>query len=185
MAYVVPEDRKYQRILLSDASINKLDSLGYEWVYSSNVSAATTRGNDLIIRFHNSSVYSYKGKANLYERLMGAASKGKWVWRFLRRPGVPYEKIGSLPLPEDINVSDEEIIRPIKEPKYIVESIVPSDYMTTGNLPSILITPISQAQAMMSSGSGGMSALASMTMMAGLDNGIISAVTALNIIKGT
>lgn len=186
MAYVVPEDRPYQRILHSDASEQKLNSLGYETVFSSNVSAATTQGNDLIIRFHNASVYKYIGKANLFERLMGAASKGKWVWRFLRRPQVPFEKIGSLPLPEDIMVSDEEIIRPVKQPKYKIESIVPSDYMTTGALPQISITPLEQAISLMhNKGGGGLAALSSMTMLAGLDNGIISAITALNIIKGT
>ena len=56
---IVNENRQYQRILFSDASIIKLKENGFEWVYSSNVSAAAVRGNDLIIRFHNSSIYKY------------------------------------------------------------------------------------------------------------------------------
>ena len=191
MLNVINEDREYQRILPSDASIKKLDKLGYEWVYSSNVSAATTRGNDLIIRFHNSSLYSYKGQAKSYENLMAAASKGKWVWRFLRRPGVPYKKIGSLPLPEDIDVSDEDIIREIPKPKYSVKSILPSnEQVKKGMLPSIMITPLDQAKSIVdSSGSftpiTGGSGLFSVAALLTQTNGIIGAVMAASLIKGT
>jgi hypothetical protein len=141
MATVVQENRPYRRILHSDASEKKLKELGFESVFSSNVSAATVRGKDLIIRFHNSSVYRYANQAVNYERLMGAASKGKWVWRFLRSPQVPYEKIGSLPLPEDIDVVDEEVMKP-RIPIYNIRAIVPKDYMTTGALPQISISQI-------------------------------------------
>ena len=70
---------------------------------------------------------------------MTAASKGKWVWRFLIRKNVPYRKVGSLPLPEDRIVDDVVI----KQPKrYDVSTIVPIDYMDTGALPLIKISPI-------------------------------------------
>lgn len=141
MATVVQENRQYQRILPSDNSINILSSQGFEWVFSSNVSAVAVRGKDLIIRFHNSSIYKYPNQGINYERLMGAASKGKWVWRFLRRPNVPYEKIGSLPLPEDTLETDEEIVQP-RIATYDIKAIVPKNYMTTGALPSISITPL-------------------------------------------
>jgi len=52
MLQVVQEDREYQRILPSDKSIDILEANGLEWVFSSNVSAATVRGKDLIVRFH-------------------------------------------------------------------------------------------------------------------------------------
>ena len=147
MATVVQENRTYQRILPSDASIEKLDSLGYEWVYSSNVSAATIRGNDLIIRFHNGSLYSYAGQAKSYENFMAAASKGKWVWRFLRRPGVPYAKIGSLPLPEDTTETDEEIIQP-RIATYEIKAVTPSlAEQMKGVLPSISIMEIATVTA--------------------------------------
>jgi len=142
MAQVVQEKRKYQRILPSDKSIDILESKGFEWVFSSNVSAVATSGINLVIRFHNGSIYSYAGKAKDYERIMGAASKGKWVWRFLRRPQVPYQKIGSLPLAEDTTETDEEIVKP-RIPTYDVKAIVPKDFATTGKLPQISISPIS------------------------------------------
>ena len=145
MATVVQEKRPYKRILPSDNSISILKSKGFEWVFSSNVSAVAVRGNDLIIRFHNGSLYSYKDKAKDYERLMAAASKGKWVWRFLRRPNVPYSKIGALPLPEDTVETDEEIIKP-RISTYDIKAIVPKDFMTTGKLPTISITPLNIIQ---------------------------------------
>jgi hypothetical protein len=70
---------------------------------------------------------------------MAAASNGKWVWRFLRRKNVPYRKIGSLPLPEDVIVQDEEIMRPRQ---YDISTVVPPDFMETGALPSINIKPV-------------------------------------------
>ena len=141
MLNVVQEKREYQRILPSDKSIDILESNGLEWVFSSNVSAATVRGKDLIIRFHNGSIYQYPNEGKNFERLMGAASKGKWVWRFLRRPNKPYSKIGSLPLPEDTDESDQDIIKP-RIPTHEVSVIVPKDYMLTGELPQIRIVPI-------------------------------------------
>ena len=187
MATVLNEDRKYRRIIHSKASEDKLVENGYEVLLSSNVSAAARRGDDLIIRFHNGSLYKYPDQGKNFLKLVAASSHGKWVWRFLRRPNKPYMKIGSLPLPEDKLVSDEEIIKP-RKPKYKVEAIVPIDYMTTGALPQILITPIEQATAIMGTG-GSLSTLgtASAISTMGLNNsliGIISATSALGIIKG-
>lgn len=143
MAYAVQEKRPYRRIINSDASIKKLKEKGFEWVFSSNVSAAAQRGKDLIIRFHNGSIYKYPNQGNNFERLMGASSKGKWVWRFLRRPNVPYSKIGSLPLPEDTIETDEEIVQP-RIPTYDIRAILPtSEEMLRGVLPQISITPLS------------------------------------------
>lgn len=139
MAVRLQENREYQRILLSPESERLLESKGYEPVFSSNVSAIATNGDELVIRFHNGSVYGYPKQAKNYERLMAAASKGKWVWRFLRRKNVPYRKIGSLPLPEDVIVDDVEIMRPRE---YDISTVVPVDYMETGALPQISISPV-------------------------------------------
>jgi len=142
MATVVQENRTYQRILHSDASERKLNEQGFEAVYSSNVSAIAVRGKDLIIRFHNSSIYSYANQGKNYERMMAAASKGKWVWRFLIRPQVAYAKIGSLPLPEDTTETDQEIVQP-KIATHVVKAIVPSSAdIMRGVLPQISISPI-------------------------------------------
>jgi hypothetical protein len=141
MAKVIQEKRKYQRILPSESSVQTLEEKGYEWVYSSNVSAIANRGKDLIIRFHNGSVYSYSNQAKNYERMMAAASKGKWVWRFLIRPKVPYRKIGSLPLAEDTTETDEEIVQP-RIPTHEIKAIVPEDHMETGELPKLVMVKI-------------------------------------------
>ncbi len=147
MATVVQENRQYQRILPSDASIIKLESQGFEWVYSSNVSAVAQRGTDLIIRFHNASIYKYPNEGKNKEQLMAAASKGKWVWRHLRRPNKPYQKIGSLPLPEDTLETDEEIVQP-RIATHEVKAIVPtSAEIMRGVLPQISISPLAMLTA--------------------------------------
>jgi len=113
MAEVVNEKRKYQRILPSMREQAILKREGFTWVFSSNVSGVATSGRDLIIRFHNASIYSYQNQASKFEDILAAASKGKWVWRFLRRPNVPYQKIGSLPLDQDVDVTDEELFEDV------------------------------------------------------------------------
>lgn len=50
----------------------------------------------------------------MYEDMLNSNSKGKFVWDRLRgrirnQHKVPYEKIGVMPLPDDIGVTDEEI----------------------------------------------------------------------------
>lgn len=110
MPRILEEKREYKRIVPTIKERGALSEKGYTWVLSSNVSAVAQQGGDLYIRFHNGSLYRYPNKANLFERILAASSKGKWVWRFLRRKNVSYEKVGTLPLDQDIDVSDEEII---------------------------------------------------------------------------
>lgn len=109
MPILIDEKRKYQRLRPTIKEQAILANSGYTWLLSSNVSAVATSGTDLYIRFHNGSLYRYKGKANLKENLIAATSKGKWVWRFLRRRNVPYQKVGSMPLDSDLDVTDEEL----------------------------------------------------------------------------
>lgn len=86
---------------------------GLQHVLSSNVSSVGTKENALIIRFHNGSVYEYPGRAADLENILKSNSKGKWVWRNLRRRNAPYRKVGKIPLPDDIGVTDEEIFQEI------------------------------------------------------------------------
>lgn len=93
-----------------------LGKLGYTSVNSSNVSALMVRDNDLYVRFLNGSVYVYPGSAKLFDKIMNANSKGRAVWNYLRRARVPYGKIASIPLPEDRDVSDDELfVEPLLE----------------------------------------------------------------------
>lgn len=144
MPKLLNEKREYQRLLHSEEEQTQLKSKGFEAVFSSNVSAIATQRNDLLIRFHGGATYSYRNKAKDYDRLMGAASKGKWVWRFLIRPSVPYSRTTSVIIKDD--VPSRDMMETPREPKFKVEAVVPSEFdiMTKGLLPSIKITPITQ-----------------------------------------
>lgn len=113
MARVIDEKRTYQRILPNSREVGIMRRNGFTPLASSNVSAASERNGDLYVRFWNGSIYRYPKQGKNFERLVGAASHGKWVWRFLRRANAPYEKVGSLPLDQDIDVTDEELFNDV------------------------------------------------------------------------
>ena len=117
MARVLQEKRDYQRIIHNTRELGILNQKGFTPVLSSNVSAAARRGDDLYIRFWNSSIYKYPNQGDQFERLMAATSKGKWVWRNLRRTNVAYSRVGSLPLDQDVDVSDEELFERVSDIK--------------------------------------------------------------------
>ena len=100
---------KYPRWLHSNQEKSYLESKGFRAVESSNVSAVGRGGDDLFVRFHNGSVYKYFQMGDELMSIYGSVSKGKWVWRFLRRAGVPYQLVGSLGLPDDLEMTDEEM----------------------------------------------------------------------------
>lgn len=79
---------------------------GFRAVVSSNVSALGVFGEDLYIRFLNASVYRYPKNAELFDVIMRAVSKGRAVWRHIRRAGVPYQRVGDMPIPEKIEMKD-------------------------------------------------------------------------------
>jgi hypothetical protein len=106
-------NRKYRRYRHNPRERTFLGLNGLQPVLSSNVSAVGVKGEDLIIRFHNGSVYSYRNRATDYENILKSNSKGKWVWRFLRRANAFYTKLGVVPLPDDIGVTDEDIFQEI------------------------------------------------------------------------
>ena len=109
MIQLVDKGRDYKRLRPNPTEKVKLANNGLQWVLSSNVSAIGTNGNDLIIRFHNGSLYEYPNQAKLYEPMLQSNSKGHFVWVKLRYPKVAYQKIGSLPLAGDEEATDEDI----------------------------------------------------------------------------
>lgn len=106
-------NRDYQRYRHDIKEKAFLGLNGLQHVLSSNVSSVGVKDDKLIIRFHNGSMYEYPGKADDYEKLLNSNSKGKWVWRNLRRKKTAYKKIGVLPLPDDHRVTDDDIFQEI------------------------------------------------------------------------
>ena len=109
MILLEDKNREYKRYRMNPSEKIQLANNGLQWVLSSNVSAIGVSGKDLVIRFHNGSMYQYTNKADLFDTMLNSNSKGHFVWSKLRRPRVPYKKIGSLPFKNDDEVTDEEI----------------------------------------------------------------------------
>ena len=102
-------NRDYRRFRPSPSEKIQLANNGLQWVLSSNVSGIGINGKDLIIRFHNGSMYLYPNQAHLYDDMMKSNSKGRFVWQRLRRTRVAYRKIGTLPFKDDVDVADEDM----------------------------------------------------------------------------
>ena len=113
MELLQDKNRDYRRYRHNVRERSFLGLQGLQSVLSSNVSSIGVKGDSLIIRFHNGSMYEYPNQATKYDDILRSNSKGKWVWRFLRKARVPYQKIGILPLPDDIGVTDEDIFQEI------------------------------------------------------------------------
>lgn len=111
MIHLEDKNRKYKRYLHDADERFKLAKEGFQAVTSSNVSAVGKSDDDLMIRFHNGSVYRYFGMGDELMSILGSNSKGEWVWRYLRRAGVPYTLEGVLPLPDDLEMTDEEMFK--------------------------------------------------------------------------
>jgi len=118
MKKLVDSHREYRRFRHTATENLFLNQNGFISVLSSNVSAVARVAEDLIIRFHNGSIYQYFGQGERFDDILKSNSKGKWVWRNLRRKAVRYAKIGTLPLPDDLGVSDEDIFNELEE-RYI------------------------------------------------------------------
>lgn len=106
---VLNEDRKYPRVRPSANEKYQLEKAGFQWTLSSFISAIGTEGNNLLIRFKNSTVYSYPNKATLFDKMLKAPSKGKFFWRNLRQMK-NFTKGASFPLESDINLEDDQLI---------------------------------------------------------------------------
>lgn len=107
---VISEDRKYTRYAHTQDESKYLRSRGLRAVISSNVSAVGADGDVLVVRFHGGATYGYPGQAERYDELVSAASKGKWVWRELRRSGVAYYRMGNVNIADD--VADADLMKP-------------------------------------------------------------------------
>lgn len=69
------------------------DTPWYQHFYSSNVWKFKIVGKDLMIMFLNGSVYLYPGSAYLFIGMLRTGSKGKFVWRNIRRKHIPYTRL--------------------------------------------------------------------------------------------
>ena len=121
MILLQDKNRDYRRYDHTGIERFQLAKAGFQAVQSSNVSAVGVSGDDLMIRFHNGSVYRYFGMADSLMSILSSNSKGKWVWRFLRRAGVPYELVGVLELPDDLTVTDQELFE-LDDDRYFEET---------------------------------------------------------------
>ena len=130
--------REYRRYRPSSEEKILLANKGMQWVLSSNVSAIGVDEDDLIIRFHNGSIYRYFKQGNKISNILTSNSKGHWVWVNLRRKNVNYQKIGSMPLESDYPISDEELFENIETEAIKVESPQVLDSRDVIKKPNIL-----------------------------------------------
>jgi len=124
MQILEDKGRFYKRKRPSPDEKIMLANEGLQYTLSSNVSAVGTDGDDLIIRFHNGSLYSYTNRAHLIDDILRSSSKGHWVFAHLRRNNAKFKKIGSLPLKSDIALTDEEIFGTIDEVQKSIDALV-------------------------------------------------------------
>lgn len=122
MTLLVDAHRDYRRWNYTPSEKIQLANAGLQWVRSSNVSAVGIQDNDLIIRFHNGSMYRYDNQADKYKSIMASNSKGHWVWVNLRRKRVSYQKIGLLQFKGDQQVTDEEVFALVNQEGLDVET---------------------------------------------------------------
>lgn len=69
---------------------------GVEWIdnfVSSNVWKFKRKGNNLLVMFLDGSVYLYFNAGDKFIGLLNTGSKGKWIWKSLRRKNINYVKI--------------------------------------------------------------------------------------------
>ncbi len=114
--------RDYRRIRQTAAQKNFLAHNGLQFVNSSAISAVGVNEDDLIIRFHNGSMYSYSGASYLFDEQVGANSRGRFFNRRVRGK-FRFKKIASLPLPKALQtaetmeaelLSDEQIFKTLE-----------------------------------------------------------------------
>ena len=108
---------RYRRVLQSPDKRYQLYLKGYTAVDSSFISAVSVQGDDLFIRFLNSSVYRYTGMAQHFDRMLRANSKGQYFNRNIRGKS-PYEKTANMPLKNDVDISDDSIFEGLDKQFY-------------------------------------------------------------------
>lgn len=97
---------------------------GLQWVNSSFIAGVGAFGDDLVISFLNGSKYQYYGFAGHYEKMLQANSKGRYFWRNIRKTRL-YDRIGTVPLYDGLDVTDEELFKQMAQDfnKVIIEMI--------------------------------------------------------------
>ena len=127
---VTSEKRKYTRYSHTVEESRYLKNKGLRAVISSNVSAVGLRNGELIIRFHGGATYAYPKSGDLYDDLVSAASKGKFVWKQLRKKNVPYYRVGNINIKDDIE--DKDMMKPAEGTDMLkaiaLSLVVDSDY---------------------------------------------------------
>ena len=106
---------KYPKIRLSKQEREYLKKHDLAAVVSSFISAIGVKDGDLLIRFRNGSIYTYFSVDDLYDNFLKARSKGKYFWKHIRRPGIPFIKGGVMPLPSDLKVKDSELMNDLQD----------------------------------------------------------------------
>lgn len=118
--------REYKRIRQTTAQKNFLANNGLQFVNSSALSAVGVNEDDLIIRFHNGSMYSYSGASYLFDEQVGANSRGRFFNRRVRGK-FRFKKLASLPLPKALQtaetmeaelLSDEQIFKTLETQEF-------------------------------------------------------------------
>jgi len=100
------EDREYPRLEHTKTESRILTSNGFTPVVSSNVSAIAKDKTGLLVRFHGGATYNYPRSGDLFQEMLDAPSKGKFVWEELIRKNVPYQRVGNIRLAEDVPSRD-------------------------------------------------------------------------------
>ena len=138
---VISESRKYTRYAHTQAESRYLSQRGLRPVVSSNVSAVGLQDGVLVVRFHGGATYGYPASGNRYDDMLSAPSKGKFVWRELRRAGVPYYKMGSVNIENDIESRDMMVgvLTPMEEINIFLSTLVTQqDVINTGIIASLV-----------------------------------------------
>lgn len=115
MGRIVKKNSKYPKVKPSRQDRKYLAKNDLKAVTSSFISAIGRKDDNLIIRFRNGSIYTYYNASNLYDKFLKARSKGKYFWKFIRRPELPFSRGGTLPLPSDLKVSDADLLNQVQE----------------------------------------------------------------------
>ena len=113
--------KKYDRLKHTDDEVKTLRVRGFVPVVSSNVSAVGKDDKDLIVRFHCGATYVYPGSEDLYQPMLNASSKGRFVWNRIRKAGVRYFRTRNYNLKDD--VEDRDMMKPMAETNVTVDTL--------------------------------------------------------------
>lgn len=138
---VTSEDRKYTRLAHTREESQLLKRKGLRAVISSNVSAIGYDDDVLIVRFHGGATYGYPGQADRYDDLVSAPSKGKWVWRNLRRAKVTYYRMPNINIKDDVEDRDmmKQEVKAMAELALLSTMVPIDDILNTGIIAGLIL----------------------------------------------